>query len=343
MLYAKGTRVRLRHSAEKGVVTDILDKDLLMIRLDGADMEIPVFSEDLENILSENSAGVKSKIITNKPNSTADPAPIAPAAESQYAILKSVGVQLAFDAATGGAYPMYLLNDTDREYIYHFQFVTSKKKSQELHGKLTAVSAVEVGNMLLDDLNDQPEIHIGCSRISTNGLEAGMEKVLKIKAKQFFSKMLTAPILNRPVHLYKIFDRDESPVTAQEQEDLKTYTQRKATAPARTARGQGRRPHEVEELAHFVPEIDLHIERLLPNAKKMSNAEIIKVQLAHFESFLDKALSVGAERVYIIHGLGKGRLRDLIATRLMQIDYVKTFNNDYHPRYGFGATEVILR
>ncbi len=167
--------------------------------------------------------------------------------------------------------------------------------------------------------------------------------MLKIKAKQFFSKMLTAPILNRPVHLYKVFDRDDSPAVAAEKEDLKTYTQRKAAPPARTVRRQNHRPHEVEELAHFVPEIDLHIERLLPNAKKMSNTEIIKIQLAHFERFLDKALNVGAERVYIIHGLGKGRLRDLIATRLMQIDYVKTFNNDYHPRYGFGATEVILR
>jgi hypothetical protein len=342
MLFAKGTRVRLRHSAEQGVVTDILDKDLLMIRLDGAGMEIPVFTEDLENNWPDKSVGGKAKIITKQILPT-EPT-TSPAAESQYAILKSVGVQLAFDAATAGAFPMYLLNDTDREYIYHFQFITAQKKSQELHGKLTAVSAVQVGSMLLDDLNDQPEIHIGCSRVSTNGLEPGMEKVLKIKAKQFFSKILTAPILNRPVHLYKVFDRHEAPSAATEIEDLKTYTQRKAGPPARTTvRRQGHRPHEVEELAHFVPEIDLHIERLQPNAKKMSNAEIIKIQLAHFERFLDKALNVGAERVYIIHGVGKGRLRDSIATRLMQIDFVKTFNNDYHPRYGFGATEVVLR
>ncbi|HRD81415.1 MAG TPA: Smr/MutS family protein [Saprospiraceae bacterium] len=341
MLYAKGTRVRLRHSAEQGVVTEILDKDLLMIRLDGEDMEIPVFAEDLENNWSEKTAGVKAKVITSKSNSdTSTPAAFIPA-ESQYAILKSVGIQLAFDAESGGVFNMHLLNDTDREYIFHFQLITLHKKSPEIHGKLPAVSAVPVGNMLLDDLNDQPEIHIACSRITTGGLEPGMEKVLKIKAKQFFSKTLTAPILNRPVHLYKVFDRDESPAAATEQEDLKTYTRRKAAPPTRT--GPRLRPHEVEELAHFVPEIDLHIEQLLPNAKKMSNGEIVKVQLAHFERFLDKALRVGAERVYIIHGVGKGKLRDIIATRLMQMDFVKTFNNDYHPRYGFGATEVILR
>lgn len=343
MLYAKGTRVRLRHSAEQGVVTEILDKDLLMIRLEDTGMEIPVFTEDLENNWSEKTVGVKGKIIISHPDSTAHSTVIMPSAETQYAILKSVGVQLAFDAESGGIFSMHLLNDTDREYIYHFQLITLHKKAPELHGKLPAVSAVSVGSMMLDDLNDQPEIHIACSRITTGGLETSMEKVLKIRAKQFFSKTLTAPILNRPVHLYKVFDREETAVASStaEKEDLKTYTQRKAMPPARS--GQRRRPHEVEELAHFVPEIDLHIEQLLPNAKKMSNAEIIKIQISHFERFLDKAISVGAERVYIIHGVGKGRLRDNIATRLMQMEAVKTFNNDYHPRYGFGATEVIFR
>lgn len=343
MLYAKGTRVRLRHSAEQGVVTEILDKDLLMIRLDGADMEIPIFTEDLEKNWAEKAGGVKAKIITNKSNSdTLAPASFIPA-ESQYAILKSVGIQLAFDAESGGVFKMYLLNDTDREYIFHFQLITLHKQSPAIHGKLSGMNAEQVGSMLLDDLNDQPEIHISCSRITTDGLDSGMTKVLKIRAKQFFSKTMTAPILNRSVHLYKIFDRDESLAAAAEKEDLKTYTRRRTPPKYSPDRHLRPLPHEVEELANFVPEIDLHIEQLAPNAKKMSNGEIIKVQLTHFEYFLDKALRVGAERVYIIHGVGKGKLRDIIATRLMQMDFVKTFNNEYHPRYGFGATEVILR
>lgn len=343
MLFAKGTRVKLRHSAEKGVVTDILDKDLLMIRLDGEDIEIPVFVEDLENTWPENIVGAKAKIISSpaKPPANAAISQV-PEAQSQYAILRSVGIQLAFDSEANSAFPMFLLNDTDKEYIFRFQLITSKRQMPEIHGKLPAVSALSVGSMLLDDLNDQPEIHVSCSRITTDGLEPGLDKTLKIKAKQFFSKTLTAPILNRPVHMFKLFDKDESPAVKTDKEDLKTYTRRKAV-PARPFPYERRLPHEVEEFAQFIPEIDLHIERLVDDYRKMSNAEIVKTQMAHFERFIDKALRVGAERVYIIHGLGKGRLRDLIATRLMQMEEVKTFNNDFHPRYGFGATEVILR
>jgi len=40
--------------------------------------------------------------------------------------------------------------------------------------------------------------------------------------------------------------------------------------------------------------------------------------------------------------IGKGRLRNEIASRLVQMPEVKTFKNEYHPNYGFGATEVIF-
>lgn len=343
MLFAKGSRVRLKHSSDCGVVTDILDKDLLMVRLDGNEMEIPVFTEDLERAIEAKTGGTKGKIIvTNSPEGQQEERN-APPVESQYAILKSFGIQLAFDPQAPSAFRLFLLNDTNQEYVYHFLFLSAGKPKYETHGKLPAVSAVPLGSMQMDDLNEQPEVHVKCSKITTDGLSPELTKELKIKAKKFFSKTITAPILNRPVHLYRLFDRNEQAPQPSEKEDLKTYTLRKAGPAGRTSAFKRNPSHEVVELAHFVPEIDLHIEKLLKNPKKMTNAEITRIQLSHFETFMDKALRVGAERVFIIHGVGKGKLRDAIATRLMQMEYVKTFENKFHPRYGFGATEVVLR
>ncbi len=345
MLYAKGTRVRLRHSAERGIVTEILDKDLLMVRLEGEDMEIPVFVEDLERQAEETGSGTKAKIISKY--TPEDPSAPEPVVESQYAILKSFGIQLAFDPNPGAtAFRIFLLNDTNEAFIFHFSLVSAGKLLIEKHGKIPEVSTVELGEMLLDVLNEQPELELRCTRITTEGLAAEIAKSLKIKPKPFFSKTMTAPMLNRQVHLYRIFDRrewqaDNTPTP--EKEDLKTYTLRKAKPAKRTLGNLRNIAHEVEELAHFIPEIDLHIENLTEKHKKLSNADILRIQLSHFERFMEKAVQVGAERVFIIHGLGKGKLRDVIAGRLMQMEEVKTFNNNYHPRYGFGATEVILR
>ncbi len=343
MLYAKGSRIRLRYSAEEGVVTDILDKDLLMVRLDGDGMEIPIFVEDLENAREEYTRGVKSKGFPIAPAAGISEQSATPAAESQYAILKSFGIQLAFDPAPGNHFTIFLLNDTNQDYIFHFEWRAGVKVKMHKHGKISAVMSVELGIIHVDELNEQPEAVLKCARVTTEGPGPEMQKTIKIKAKKFFSKTTTAPILNRLVHLYKIFDKSEPEMPAGEKEDLKAYTLRKAIPSARSKGNLRAMPHEVEELAGFVPEIDLHIENLGENYKKLSSAEIIRIQLAHFDRYMEKAVRLGAERVFIIHGVGKGRLRDAIAGRLMQMEEVKTFYNNFHPRYGFGATEVILR
>lgn len=347
MLFAKGSRVVLRHSAERGVVTDILDKDLLMVRLDGQDMEIPVFVEDLERPQDQPSSSVKARYIQT-PAAPPAPQPELPTAESQYAILKSVGVQLAFDPKPGGtAFSLFLLNDTDFELVFHLSREKAGHPARTLHGKLPAVHALPVGEMSLDELNDMPVFHLRCARITTEGLGPELNKELKLKPKTFFSKLTTAPMLNRPVHLFRLIERKElqqapaaPPPTA---EDLKTYTLRKAKPASRYPGTRASRKHEVQELAGFSHEIDLHAENLQGYHPKMSNSEIIRLQLDCFEHFIEKAIQVGAERVFVIHGVGKGKLRDAIASRLLQMDKVKTFHNHFHPRYGFGATEVVFR
>ena len=75
----------------------------------------------------------------------------------------------------------------------------------------------------------------------------------------------------------------------------------------------------------------------------MNNAEILRLQLRTFDDYLEKAIRVGVPKVFIIHGLGKGRLRNEIASRLIRHPEVETFKNEYHPRYGYGATEVIFK
>ncbi len=61
-----------------------------------------------------------------------------------------------------------------------------------------------------------------------------------------------------------------------------------------------------------------------------------------FEAYIDEAVRQGVERVFIIHGIGKGHLRNLITSNLIRNPNVITFKNEYHPRYGHGATEVIF-
>jgi dsDNA-specific endonuclease/ATPase MutS2 len=69
----------------------------------------------------------------------------------------------------------------------------------------------------------------------------------------------------------------------------------------------------------------------------------MQMQIQHFRQALERAITGGLDRFYVIHGLGKGKLREEISRILPEYSQVKSFNNNFHPRYGFGATEIFLK
>lgn len=347
MLFSVGTRVRFINTEDKGVVTALLENGMVNVLLDEHEMEIPAFIEDLTRAEEESQDpyGIKAKIVPGKKAKKIKP-PDLPPAKTQYAILKSKGLQLAFDPilkkdAQAERYKIFLINDTQDEALFTLTLKLKNRVDQRYNGKINAMSVYEVGELLFDQLNDNPAFLIECWRVTTAGAEARIHKTLRIKPKQFFKKTTTAPLLNRQVHLFKVFDQIRGE-KKQSGEDLHTYTKRNIRPTTNWDKIEERFSIDVMEFAEFVPELDLHVENLIKDHQKLNNREILEIQLFHFEQYIAKALRMGVERVFIIHGVGKGKLKNEIATRLLQMDFVRTFKNEYHPRYGYGATEVVF-
>ena len=237
---------------------------------------------------------------------------------------------------------MYLINDTRFDVLFTFSVRSDESHFPTTNGKLAAMSFHLLGSFLYDQLNQHSVVCIDCWKVTTQGTGPMIRKDLKIKPKQFFKKQTTAPLLNKRVTLYQLienFQQKERP----SEEDLKSYTKRKA--PQVSFRKLHHRPlnqHDIQEMADFVPELDLHVEMLEGYNTKMSNAEKLRLQLHHFDQFLTKAIRLGISPVFVIHGVGKGKLKDHIASRLIQNPDVISFKNEYHPKYGFGATEIVL-
>lgn len=100
------------------------------------------------------------------------------------------------------------------------------------------------------------------------------------------------------------------------------------------------KPHSNNNPANEI-EIDLHIEELLDNYSGMSNAEIILIQLKHFQKTLDKAINGHYRKLVVIHGVGNGRLKQEVRTILSSYNNLRFYDGSYS-KYGFGATEVII-
>ena len=87
-------------------------------------------------------------------------------------------------------------------------------------------------------------------------------------------------------------------------------------------------------------EVDLHIEELVDSFDGLSNAEIINIQLKHFQKKLDEALYKKAYKIIFIHGVGNGRLKSALREELAAHNF--KFTDAAYEKYGGGATEVIL-
>jgi hypothetical protein len=89
--------------------------------------------------------------------------------------------------------------------------------------------------------------------------------------------------------------------------------------------------------------VDLHIEKIIADWKHLSKFEILTLQLKEFEKFYDLAIAHHLLSMIVIHGVGEGKLRDEIHDILRLKKEVKSFVNQYHPAYGYGATEIFFK
>jgi hypothetical protein len=89
-------------------------------------------------------------------------------------------------------------------------------------------------------------------------------------------------------------------------------------------------------------EVDLHIEKLTDSWSHLSNFEKLTLQLNTFEKYLDLAIAHHQHNLIVIHGVGTGKLKDEIHEILKTRREVRSFINQYDPRYGYGATEIFL-
>lgn len=88
-------------------------------------------------------------------------------------------------------------------------------------------------------------------------------------------------------------------------------------------------------------EVDLHIEALTTDHSKLSNTEILELQLMTFRNTLNSAIVKRLKSVTFIHGVGDGILKKAIQNELKDYKGVK-----HQPapmgKYGLGAIEIKL-
>ena len=256
------------------------------------------------------------------------------------------GLFLAFEPVVnaGGdtnSYCIYLINRTLWKVVFDgYMYILDDELP--LSGSVANENITELGYLPKAKLNDYPEFDLTLWRWTTEGQDGRVVKQLKIKPKQFFKKFTYSPYLNADVHLYQLADDFAPPV--QREDTLRNYTKDNLPEKEKNIYEQMYvQIRDVKAYANFNKSIDLHIHILTKDYEKMDAAQSLHFQIEAFESYLNEAIRTGVPHVYVIHGKGKGRLREEVHRRLRDNPQVVRFEDGYHEGYGTGgATKVIF-
>ncbi len=352
MIFAIGSRVKFIYTGDEGVVTEMLEHNMINVELDDGEI-IPAFEEDIVRIedykkLMQDKPPVKAKSVPGKMPKQVK-GPDMPEIQQQYAILKSMGIQVAFEPQQRNddridKYLIHLINDTRYSALFTFILSSQGKTPRTVNGKIESVSTHSLGELTFEQLSESAVIELDCWQLTTEGSGPKLNKSIKLKPQQFFKKKMTAPLLNKEVHLYVVFENFDPAVKVSKDEDLQAYSKRVAKENVKPSKSKFKKfnSFNTQDFAEFNNELDLHIEKLTDTSKGMRNADMLHLQMRRFQDYMDQAIRLGVPKVFIIHGVGKGRLKNDIHRWLKDNAYVIRYKNEFHHRFGYGATEVDL-
>ena len=277
----------------------------------------------------------------------AAPAPVAP--QNTGPAAATGGVQLAFDPLFNeegepSRYQLYLINGTPNRILYEIKVRTAEKQHLSKFGPLAAGEKLRLNTIAYAWLNDRLQVDLDVRAAVSDGTGPRHYQQVKIRPKQFFSSFRHVTALNHGAHQFTVFPRLRERTeegTGAPSSTLREITRAQMKPGSAKAGPPPRRP-SLADHSDFNPVLDLHLEALVPDPKAVARDKILSLQMERFDAFIDQALRLDVDRVVIVHGLGNGILKTEIHQKLQHVPFVRNFTNDYHPQYGYGATEVFF-
>ena len=337
MKYQPGDKILVLHSKEEGEVVEIINEQMVMIEVDN--IRFPVYNDQID--FPYYTRFTKKKDPFKPPKTYIDDLK-RESSTTKYKV--GTGVWLTFlpvfdkdvfDDDIVESFKIYLVNQTEVEYTFQYTQTYLTKEGFELKNEIRPFSDFYIHDIEFDDMNDVPKFQIEFSLKNPDKKKAEyFEASVKIKAKQLFQRIEEMRQKNEPTFSYNLFENYPDRIV----EDRPDFNK---------LSGAGYRIYDVGKASlNLEPArsvIDLHIEKLSDSWKHLTNFEILTIQLKAFEKYYDLAVGHRQPSLIVIHGIGKGKLKDELHELLKMKKEVKTFVNQYNPNYGYGATEIYFQ
>lgn len=337
MKYEIGDRVVVLITDEEGTIVDILNDDMVLIEVRG--LRFPVYTDQIDfPYFKMFTKGLKKpeqkKIFIGDIKKEKNASRISPKGTGVGLTFFPVFDKDVFNDDIVEKIKIYLVNDNTESYRFKYKLILSGHQVFELENEVLAGFDFYLHDIDFSEVSNNPRFDFEFSLSKPDKKKAlYFELQLKLKGKQIFKKIEDILLNNKASFFYELFT--QYPDKKQEERvDLMKLN------------GAGFKVYEIDKAKDFLPParsvIDLHIDKLIDNPKKLKPGQILDIQMKEFEKYVDLALAHRQPYLTVIHGIGEGILRNEIHQNLKNRKEVKSFVNQYNPSYGFGATEIIF-
>ena len=339
MKFEIGDKVTIMHSNEDGEVVDIINDKMVMVDVRG--VKFPAYTDQLDFPYFKQFTQKKA-LPERKPKTYIDQVP------KERKITSSVkhppGVWLVFlpkfETDEFGddivdLLKVHLVNGNDTAYGFHYKVNYAGETAFDLKNELFVNQDFYVHDIPFDSLNDNPTFSCEFNLLNPDKTKAEYyETSLKLKAQQLFKKIEEIKLKGEPTFSYKLFE-DYPARQSEEKMDMSRLS------------AAGYKVYEASKARQHLPPartvVDLHIEKITDDWKRLSNFEILTLQLREFEKYYRPGSGSPAAIDHFYPWPGNREARDEVHEQLRLKKEVKYFVNQYHPSYGYGATEVFLQ
>jgi Smr domain len=334
MKFQIGDIVTILHSDEEGEVMDIINDKMVVVRVRG--VEFPAYTDQLDFPYFKRFTEQKKKFPDKQAKQYIDNIPrdkktVAKVADGVWLSFLPLFETDVFGDEVVESFKLHLVNHTHDQYQFSYHLKYFGKKEFDLKNTLYSFTDFYLHDVAFEDLNDSPAFDFVFSLEQPDKKRADAHAAsIRLKPKQLFNRIEEMKKKGEAVFTFLLFEQ---------------YPDR--TVEEKTDAGFSAKPANLYNAAkarqHLQPArsvIDLHIEKLTDNWQQLSNFEMLTLQLKTLEQYIDLAIAHLQPTLIVIHGVGTGRLRDEVHEALKLRPEVKTFVNQFHPLYGYGATEI---
>ncbi|MCB0699098.1 MAG: Smr/MutS family protein [Chitinophagales bacterium] len=331
MKFSIGDKVIFKHTDEEGHIVAYISNDMVEVDVDGT--TFPVHVDEIDHPYLK--WFTEKKVAPAKKKAAPEQLPVEKETLRKPKLAK--GVYLSFIPVfkqdrmedVVDALKVYLLNELPKEIQYNYTYDLLGNEEFGHEGKLHGFAHVYLHEIPFDDMNDQPRFNWQADDLDDADM-APAKGQLRIKPHKVFQHINNLLVNGEPSFSYMLFD-DFKPEARFVQEEKSSQVPKQTVKPS---------PINNQATLHAKYELDLHIEHLVDSTRGMTNADIVQVQLSTLQTYLRLAINAHQEYMVVIHGLGKGKLRDEVHKILDETPEVADYKNEWHGKYGFGATEI---